>query len=184
MFARLLFVSSLRQVVELLMLAGGDCGCAHDSTWFWGQPLHRVLCARLKGPRECYKRMFRLLTQGTVCLPVARAPKSCRGPSNQHLAIESELRALAKDHADLARYLYAFLLRNAFCPTCAIRTFVSSTFPVEWADEYLESAPPLQDLAVRVLRSHLYQSGNILHGAIRLRMPSRIVNTILIINPL
>ena len=176
--------SCLAQFVELLLLAGGDCGCALESTKFWGQPLNRVLCARLKGPRECYKRMFRLLAQGTVCLPVTRAQKTCRGPSNQHLAIESELRAMAKDHADLARYLYAFLLRNAFYPTGEIRSLTVGACAVEWADEYLESAPPLQDLAVRVLRSHLYQNGNILYGASRLRMPSRIVNAILMINPL
>ena len=192
-----------------LELSAGRCWTA---SLFWGRPLHRALCTRQKCPRECYKQMFQLLVQASVCLPQVKAsaaPRSeaegepatnaeggpatnaeakpdvlTRHPSNQHLAIESELRKLSRDSVELTVYLYAYLLRNGLHPTESMKTFMNGLSPIEWVEGYLSSPPSLRDLAVRAVRSRTYLSGNVMYGVQRLGLPSRIRNLILLCNPL
>lgn len=210
------------QILELLLINGGDCGRQLlDTVIFWGQPLHRVLYTPLKCPRECYKQMFRLLVQASVCAPLsvgggasrgvgeeegpgggggaraegtedAEAADSClrvKLPTNTHLIIETELRAMAKEYVDMAQYLYAFLLRNGFVPSDSVRRTMAcygggGPGPIDWVDEYLRNAPTLKELTVRRIRSQIYAScRNITCGIQRLHLPSRLKNHILLINP-
>lgn len=190
------------QILELLLLSGAQCGKMLNNILFWGQPLHRVLYTPLKCPRECYKQMFQLLVQATICFPIpvprtelasegasegaegASEPAKHHQPSNQHLMIESELKALSKDSVELTVYFYAYLLRNGFFPTESIKNFMNSLNPVEWVDAYLSTPPTLRDLSVRVVRSNTYLSGNVMFGVKQLNLPSRIRNLILLCNPL
>lgn len=176
------------------MIHGGDCGRPLTNTLlFWGQPLHRALYSPLKCPRECYKQLFRLLVQATVCYPVLRPPPPTdtpetgassptgRLPPGVHAALETELRMIANDYVDLAQYLYVFLVRNGLVPSESVKKVMVGV--THWTDEYLRSPPTLRDVAIRTVRSHFYQSGNIMHAVHRLHLPSRLKNLILLINP-
>ncbi len=176
------------QILELLLLHGGEAGKLLDTVLFWGQPLHRVLYTPLKWPKECYKQMFRLVSQATICKPVHGVntdfdQEPSKKASNHHLLVENELKSLAKDYVDLTRYLYAFLLRNGFYPTASIRTFMRELGGLAWVDDYLGSPPTLSDVAVRVIRSYSCSRGNIMWAVTKMSLPSRLKNTILMINP-
>ena len=174
------------QILELLLLNRGQCGRPLQTTMYWGEPLHRVLYAPLKCPKECYKQMFKLLTQASVCHPMpvltsdAEAPKN---PTNMHLMIETDLKILAKDYIDLTEYLYVFLIRNGLRPTESMKLFMTSLRELVWLDDYLGSPPPLRDLCVRVVRSCSLRSGNILYGVSQLDVPKRIKHLITMPNP-
>jgi len=107
---------------------------------------------------------------------------------SQPSSIEWELRSLAKDNADLAQYLLAFLVRNGYRPSeSARRAMALRAAVVEWLDDYVRCRPaPLRDLAVRAARSYLSDAGrgNVMHALRQLRLPSRINNLVLIVNPL
>lgn len=169
------------RILERLLRAGGQCGPPLPKTGFWGQPLHRVLYSPLKCPRECYKQMFRLFVQATVCQPPMDA--AVRPAGNVHLMIETELRTTTSDYVDLAQYLYAYLVRNGFCPTDSIKNFMNSHGEITWISNYLRQPPPLRDLCVRTARTHLYHSGNILYGTDQLKLPARLKNLIMMYNP-
>jgi len=106
----------------------------------------------------------------------------------QSSSIEWELRSLAKDNADLAQYLLAFLVRNGYRPSeSARRAMALRAAVVEWLDDYVRWRPaPLRDQAVRAVRSHLGHAGraNVMYALRQLRLPSRINNLVLIVNPL
>ena len=110
--------------------------------------------------------------------------------SSSDSQLEWELRSLAKDNADLAQYLLAFLVRNGYRPSeSARRAMALRAAVVEWLDDYVRSRPaPLRDLAVRAVRSQLSHAGgrrgNVMHALRQLRLPSRINNLVLIVNPL
>lgn len=110
------------------------------------------------------------------------------GSDSQPSSIEWELRSLAKDNADLAQYLLAFLVRNGYRPTeSARRAMALRAAVVEWLDDYVRFRPaPLRDLAVRSVRSCLSAGcrGNVMFALRQLRLPSRINNLVLIVNPL
>lgn len=130
--------------------------------------------------------MFRLLLQADLCPPVSRYG-SCkwRKPAgSEHHVIETELRQLALDHVQLSKFMYAALLRNGFYPSPAIRTYMDELGAITWVTRYLDDVTSLQDLAVRVLRSYLHLSGNIMYGVRCLRLPSRTQQLILQCNPL
>jgi ankyrin repeat protein len=174
------------QILELLLYSGGECGRLLDSVLFWGQSLHRVIYTPLKCPRESYKQMFRLLVQSNVCSPILHKSADSvprRRASNQHLLVETELKTMAKDYTDVTAYLYTFLIRNGFYPTESIKNFMKSIADVVWVEDYLASPPSLRELSVRVMRSNVYLSGNILHGASKLDVPQRIKNLIIMYNP-
>ncbi|ELT98236.1 hypothetical protein CAPTEDRAFT_185095 [Capitella teleta] len=168
-------------IVELLLAAGGQCGPVLETTVYWGQALHRVLYTPLKCPRECYRQMFRLFVQATVCQPSHHLRKPA---SNTNIMIETELRTIARDYIDLTQYLYVFLVRNGFYPTECIKVFMKSLGCISWLDEYLGNPAPLRDLCMRVCRSHLYQSGNILFGTERLKVPRRLKDYVIMQNPM
>lgn len=186
------------QIVQLLLLAGGQCGRTVVAVAYWSQALHRVIYAPLKCPKECYKSMFKLLTQATVCAPTLPDEEDEeRGASGEakggrrvrllthKLMIENELKVIARDYVELAQYLYATLLRNGLVPADTTRAFVRGLgLAPDWYEEYTASAAPLQDLSIRVLRNRLYTSGNIMYGIRRLTIPSRIADMILMVNPL
>mgnify|MGYP001556766575 CR=1 FL=1 len=131
--------------------------------------------------------MFRVLVQATVCYPIVPfsadvEPKS--KPSNVHLMIETEMKTSAKDYTDLTMYLYASLIRNGFHPTESIKSFIATLGEIEWEKDYLASPPPLSELCVRVIRSHVYLSGNIIYGTQKLKVPKRLKDLIIMPNPL
>lgn len=181
------------RILELLLIHGGDCGRPlTDTLLFWGQPLHRALYSPLKCPRECYKQLFRLLVQATVCYPVIQSPTetpepgaplspTSRLPSGVHASLETELRMIANDYVDLAQYLYAFLVRNGLVPSESLKKLMVTVSG--WTDEYLRDPPTLRDVSIRTIRSYFYRSGNIMHAVHRLHLPSRLKNLILLINP-
>ena len=174
------------QILEQLLTSGGDCGKLLCSVLFWGQALHRVIYTPLKCPRESYKLMFRMLVQSTVCSPILHVTADAepkKQASNQHLLVETELKTMAKDYTDVTAYLYTFLVRNGFFPTESIKNFMKTIADTGWVDDYLASPPTLRDLSVRVMRSYLYLSGNILYGAEQLDIPQRIKNLIIMYNP-
>lgn len=168
------------QILETLLLSGGDCGQLLESVGHWSQPLHRVMCSPLKCPKECYRQMFHMLVQSTVC---GGARKRKTNP-NVHLMVEAELRNLGKHSVELTLYLYTFLVRNGFVPTDTIKTLVAGMSEnIDWVTAYLAGVPSLRELAVRVLRFHLYHSGNISYGVLLLNPPPRIKNLIMMYNP-
>lgn len=174
------------QILELLLMSGGDCGKLLESTLFWGQPLHRLLYTPLKCPRECYKQQFRILVQASVCHPIVSASADAepsKKASNVHLMIETEMKTSAKDYTDLTLYLYAALLRNGFYPTESIKAFMATLGHIDWEEDYLASVLPLRELCVRVLRSRTYLSGNIIYGTNKLHIPTRLKDLIIMNNP-
>ena len=189
------------QIIELLLLAGGDCGERLDSTRFWSQALHRVIYTPLKCPKECYKSMFKLLTQATVANPIAKeeepvelepeeggavggTPTKKKRTQTYKLMIENELKVMAKDYIELSQYLYAMLIRNGFFPTESIKGFMGGLGDIPWVEDYLTSPPTLRDLTIRVVRACMYQSGNIVYGISKLDLPTRVKDMILHVNPL
>ncbi len=152
----------------------------------WVCALFRVIYTPLKCPRECYKQMFKLLVQSTVCRPLhhqSQGSELRRRNSNQHLMIESELKTMAKDYTDVTAYLFTFLVRNGFYPTDSIKAFMATIADTTWVEDYLHSPPTLRELSVRVIRSHVYLSGNILYGVEKLDLPRRLKNLIVMYNP-
>lgn len=193
-------------MLELLLDSGGDCGNLLEATLFWGRALHRAMYTPLKCPKEWYKSMFKLLTEATVCLPIMHfLPHNNGGSGNaggnnsslpakkvttkekgglkmtskKHLMIENELKLVAKDYVDLAQYLYVFLIRNGYYPNEAVKTYVASLGMIDWIDGYLANTNSLKDLSVRVLRTYLNQSGNILYGIKELGLPNRMRELVL-----
>ena len=181
------------QILQLLLTSGGDCGKQLETTVFWGRPLTRVMYAPLKGPKECYRQMFTMLVQATVCKPIQETPVSeddSPDRSNAHTSqnyypmIEFEMKTLARECSPLTDYLYLHLIRNGFRPSDTIRSFMGSISDTEWLDEYLRSPPSLRDLSMRVTRSYLYLSGNIIYGVEKMKVPPRIRDIVLMYNPL
>jgi len=134
---------------------------------------------------ECY------VDQDSTCKLMSTSPplSSTETTSDsQPSSIEWELRSLAKDNADLAQYLLAFLVRNGYRPSeSARRAMAVRAAVVEWLDDYVRCRPaPLRDLAVRAVRSCLSHGcrGNVMYALRELRLPSRINNLVLIVNPL
>lgn len=183
------------QILHLLLTAGGDCGSHLNTTVFWGRPLNRVMYAPLKGPKECYRQMFNMLVQATVCRPCAMYEvngeevgteennASASGPTSYPM-IESELKALAKDCSDPTIYLYSHLIRNGYVPSESIRNFMATITDTVWVDGYFKQPPPLRDLCMRVSRSYIYTCGNIIYGVEKLKVPPRIRDIVLMYNPL
>ena len=173
-------------MVELLLTSGGQCGPHLPAEIFWGAPLRRVLHTPLKSPREAYKQMVRLFCQATICLPLSilnTEPPSWRCPG----VVEAEMRALSRSHMDILPYLVACLTRNGYVPTSAMTDLLGtleSWHHVTWLEDYLAQPAPLQDLCIRVLRAHVYPSGNIIFGASRLPAPQKVKDAVVMINPL
>ncbi len=130
--------------------------------------------------------MFRILVQASVCHPLV--PHSAdvepsRKSSNVHLMIETEMKTSAKDYTDLTLYLYAALLRNGFIPTESIQSFMSTIGAIDWEQYYLTTVLPLREICVRVVRSHVFLSGNIIYGTKKLGIPKRLKDLIIMSNP-
>jgi len=100
--------------------------------------------------------------------------------------IEMELRVIAREHLDVALYLYAYLLRNGFKPTETCRRFMQARggLSMEWVEDYLRNPPSLRDLAMRTVRSYLYAGRNAMYGLAQLHLPARLQNIILLLNPM
>ena len=195
------------QIVQLLLEAGAQCAKKLRSVLFWGHPLSRVLLAPLKCPRESYKQMFTLFVQATVSRPLMFTPgedivdNCCVGNFTQQnnrqtdsvqITIESDLHALAKNSRYLALYLYIYLLRNGFRPSPAFRSYAEEALchkghtgsrQLKWLDGYLSQPLPLGESCMRVVRSYLYLSGNVLYGVKMLGLPPRLEERIIMANP-
>lgn len=181
------------RILEVLLKAGAQCGRFLQTTLFWGKPLHRILYAPLKSPKECYKRLLVLTVQATMFNPflthstsevddeVGKYSRDLK-PS-VHLMIETELKLVAKDYADFAVYIYAYLLRNGYRPSPTVKAYFQTLGGIEWEDEYLANPVSLKDLTMRVARARLYMSGNILYGIEKLDLPTRLKDWIKIPNP-
>lgn len=171
-------------IVELLLTSGGKCGSHLEAEYYWGAPLRRVLHSPMKSPRESYKQMVRLLCQATVCKPVRPTKQSsvkCLG------VVQSELKTLTRNHMDILPYLLACLTRNGYYPSESLQELLgtlNSWHHVTWLQDYLAQPSPLQDLCVRVLRSNVYCSGNVIYGASQLPVPQKVKDAIVMINPL
>ena len=185
------------QIVELLLVAGAQCAKKIRSVLYWGRPLGRVLSAPLKCPRESYKQLFTLLVQSTISRPLMCTP--CEDTDTidtqsdaVHQNIESEIREAGKNSEYLAAYLYVYLLRNGYRPTESMRTFMVdslqgkpsvSQIHLGWVEDYLKQPVLLSEACVRVVRSYLYLSGNILYGVKKIQLPERMKDRILLVNP-
>ena len=201
------------QIVQLLLEAGAQCAKKVRSVLYWGHPLNRVLAAPLKCPRESYKQMFTLFVQATVSRPLMCTPgdeirdtgsKCCiiaggnsatqsqQETDSAQVTIENDLRMLAKESRYLALYLYIYLLRNGFKASTAFRTYAQealcstehvTTDQLKWLDGYSSDPLPLGESCMRVVRSYLYLSGNVLYGVKQLKLPRRIQERIIMANP-
>ena len=179
------------QILELLLNNGGECGRLLEATKFWGQPLHRILYTPLKCPKECYKLMFKMLVQASVCRPVLHKSadsEPTREACNMYLFIEGDLRRLASDHHELTAYLFAYLVRNGMFPTPSLLEFAKNLdtgfeINLDWVDGYISTPASLVDLSVRVIRSSAYLYGNIIFGVYVLRVPTILKHLILLTDP-
>lgn len=168
-------------ILETLLMSGSNCGKALPSIVFWGKPFHRLVQLNANCPKGCFKSMLECLVQATVCIPSSMISEieAYRLPSNIHLVIESTLRALAKYSTDNMIYLYSSLLKNGFWPTSSIKLFVNSVSGISWFEKFLQQPPDLQSLCVRIIRSYIYFSGNILFGAQNIHCPDSIKQSII-----
>ena len=175
------------QILKLLLISGGSCGNSLDDTFFWGKALNRVINMPLKCPKEWYKSMFKLLADATVCFPIVRGSLEkddlldsyanfhrIKLKNKHHSAIENELKVMASDYVDLTQYLYSFMIRNGYTPNESVKSYMSGLGKIDWINDYISKPATLKDSAVRVLRSCLNRSGNILYGMKMLAVPNRL----------
>ena len=169
------------ELVELLLISGAQCGKMLPSIRLWGQPLNRVISTPLKSPRECYKRMFTIVVQATVCQPILSAQPA----KSEKSTIEEDIKRVLEGNASVASYLLVHLIRNSFRPSQSLLEACHEKCPgLEWVDQFLSSVPSMKDLCIRHVRSRLYLYGNIMYALEMLGVPQNLKDIILMKNPL